>query len=95
MPLLPGDSRSRWDPEIFPDKRVVQFWDTDFTVGTWFGEHLDDMGAGEQTGGVYWDAFLVFDKGARWDAVPSPLVDAGSTVIRESEQLQTALAPLL
>jgi hypothetical protein len=25
--MLPGDSRSRWDPDVFPDERVVQFWD--------------------------------------------------------------------
>ncbi len=40
------------------------------------------MGAGAQTGGVYWDVFLMFEKDARWDAFPSPVVDAGSTVIR-------------
>ena len=49
--MLPGDSRSRWDSGVFPDRRVVQFWDRDFAVGTWFGEHLDDIGAGSQTGG--------------------------------------------
>jgi hypothetical protein len=93
--MLPGDSRGRWDRGVFRDERVVQFWDQDFAVGMWFGEHLDDMGVGAETGGVYWDAYLVFDKGARWDDTPSPVVDAGSTVIRKSEQLQTALTPLL
>jgi len=53
------------------------------------------MGAGAQTGGVYWDVFLMFEKDARWDAFPSPVVDAGSTVIRDSEQPLTALVPLL
>ncbi len=84
--MLPGDSRSRWDPGASPDRRVV-VWDEDLAAGTWFGEHLDDMGAGAQTGGVYWDVFLMFEKDARWDAFPSPVVDAGSTVIRDSEQL--------
>ena len=93
--MLPGDSRGRWDRGIFPDGRVVQFWDQDFTVGTWFGEHLDNMGVGAKTGGVYWDAYLLFDKGARWNAIPSPVVAAGSTVIGKSDQLQTAMTPLL
>lgn len=78
---------------MLPDERVVEFWDKEFVVGTWFGRHLDDMGADEQTGGVYWDAFLVFDEDAGWGAVPSPLIDAGSTVIGQSGELQEALAP--
>lgn len=95
LPILPSDSRSEWDPSVLDDKRVAEFWDRDLVVGTWFGRHLDELGAGEQTGGVYWDAFLVFDEDARWDEVPSPLVSAGATVIARSDQLQAALTPLM
>ena len=77
------------------DQRVVEYWDRDLLAGTWFGEHLDEIGAGDQTGGVYWDAFLVFNKDARWDEVPSPLVRAGATVISQSENLRAALTPLM
>ncbi len=80
---------------MLDDERVLQYWDRDLLAGTWFGEHLDDIGAGDQTSGVYWDAFLVFDKDARWDAVPSPLVHAGATVISQSENLHAALTPLM
>ena len=80
---------------MLDDERVLQYWDRDLLAGTWFGEHLDDIGAGNQTRGVYWDAFLVFDKDARWDRVPSPLVRGGATVISQSENLHAALAPLM
>lgn len=80
---------------MLDDERVAEYWDRDLLAGTWFGEHLDEIGAGDQTGGVYWDAFLVFDKNARWDAVPSPLVRAGATVIDQSEELRAALSPLM
>jgi len=80
---------------MLDDERVLQYWDRDLLAGTWFAEHLDDIGAGDQTSGIYWDAFLVFDEDARWDAVPSPLVRAGATVISQSENLHAALTPLM
>jgi hypothetical protein len=95
LPMLAGDSRSRWDSGLLPDKRVVQFWDEQLVTGTWFGQHLDEMGAAGQTGGVYWDAFLVFGEDARWRNVPSDLISSGATVIGQSEELQAALVPLL
>jgi hypothetical protein len=93
--MLAGDSRSRWDADVLAGRRVVEFWDGNLVAGTWFGRHLDEMGAGEGTGGVYWDAFLVFDGDARWDTYPSPLVASGSTVLGQSAELQAALGPLI
>jgi hypothetical protein len=95
LPMLAGDSRSRWDAGLLPDNRVLEFWDGELVAGTWVGQHLDEMGAGEQTGGVYWDAFLVFGEDARWRAIPSDLISSGATVIGKSEELQDALVPLL
>ena len=93
--MLGGDSRSRWDDGLLPDKRDVHFWDGQLVAGSWFGQHLDEMGAGEQTDGVFWDAFLVFGENARWRAVPADLISSGATVIGESDELQDTLVPLL
>ena len=80
---------------MFDDKRVREYWDGDLTAGAWFGDHLDEIGAGRQTGGVYWDAFLLFDAAARWRTVPAPLTASGSTVIDESPRLQASITSLL
>jgi hypothetical protein len=92
--MLPGDARNRWDADVLADRRVIEFWDDELVTGTWFGRHLDEMGVGKQIRGVYWDAFLVFDKDARWETVPGPVVASGATVIGQRERLQAALAPL-
>jgi hypothetical protein len=93
--LVPGDSRSEWDAELLTDRRVSHFWDGELVVGTWFGEHVSEMGVDDNTGPVFWDAFLVFDDTATWKTVPAPVTASGSTVIDERETLQEALTALI
>ncbi|MDP9366531.1 MAG: hypothetical protein M3Q10_20285, partial [Chloroflexota bacterium] len=93
MPILPTDSRSQWDDELLVDPRVTHLWDEAGTAGRWFADP-DNLGL-RYPGPVVWDAFLLFDRQARWDGTPSNLVGSGWTVIGSTDKLEAALAPLL
>jgi hypothetical protein len=58
-------------------------------AGRWFGR------AGDRPGGIQWDAYYLFDRGARWDEEPSKLLGWGRTVIGKSDDLKQEIAPYL
>jgi hypothetical protein len=91
--MLPGDSRSNWNPSVLDDPRVTQFWDGDRIAGRWLADH--HTGDLEQPGGVVWDAFLGFGASARWQTEPSQLLAAGSTIIANTDSLERAFVPAL
>ena len=93
MPILPTDSRSQWDDELLDDPRVTHLWDEAGTAGRWFADP-DNLGL-RYPGPVVWDAFLLFDRQARWDRTPSNLASSGWTVIGRTDELKAALEPLL
>ena len=65
MPVLAGDSREAWKPDVLADPRVTQLWDQNQVVGTWLQRH----------GGPFWDAFLVYAPTDRWTGRPTTLGD--------------------
>ena len=73
--VLWSDSKSRWDPTLFTDKRVTQFWDDRRVTGDWFERNV------VQGSGFAWDAYFLYGSSARWRTVPAPLIAAGSPVI--------------
>jgi hypothetical protein len=85
MPVLAGDSREAWKPDVLADPRVTQLWDPNQVVGTWLQQH----------GGPFWDAFLVYGPTARWQGRPTTLGDWGSTIIGNTDQLTRALRGVL
>jgi hypothetical protein len=85
MPVLAGDSRQAWKPDVLADARVTQLWDQNQAVGTWLQQH----------GGPLWDAFLVYQPTARWQGRPTILGDWGSTIIGNTDQLTRALRGVL
>jgi hypothetical protein len=83
--MIPFDMRARTPTDVFADRRVVQFWDGDQTVGRWYGQnagHPDD---------VWWDTFLLYGRDARWVGTPSPLLAKGSTIWRTREDLAAGI----
>jgi len=91
--MLPGDSRSNWDPSLLDDPRVTQFWDGDRIAGRWLADHR--TGGLERPAGVVWDAFLGFAASSRWHSEPSDLLTAGSTIIANTDSLERAFVPTL
>jgi hypothetical protein len=69
------------------------------------GHHLGDAGNligqgflerfGVGFGGLDYDFFLLFDRGATWGATPPRPVSSGATVIGEGDRLAGAIPPLL
>lgn len=92
MPQYPGDSRSRWDPQLLTDRRVTHLWDQDSRSGRWFREHVK---LPYQTGPVLWDAYLLYGPQAQWSDVPNGLISTGRPVIGNSTQLEHDIQPLL
>jgi len=72
-----------------PDTRVKHFWDGEQAIGQWFAREVDGYR------GVSWDMYYLYGPDAVWKTVPSPLVASGGTIIREHDQLETAINTLL
>lgn len=89
LPMLPTDSRPRWDDHVLNDPRVIHLWDEERVTGRWFADH----GLGD--GPVTWDAYLLFGPDARWDETPPDPVGLGRPVIGVIEDLEAELAPLI
>lgn len=92
MPVLPRDSRARWNPAVIDDLRATHFWDPDAGFGRWlhefapFRDHPDE---------IAWDVFALYDPDAVWPvhAPPSGLLASGWTVSAERRALLQAIEP--
>ena len=101
--MVEGDARDRWSPELLTDKRVVQFWDEDKTVGRLFAprtqsEEMENALAPNSSGlgqAVLWDSYLVFGPESRWDDGPSGIRRWGRTILRTRRDLAEAVSAVL
>lgn len=89
LPMLAGDRRSAWDPDLMPDPRVQHYWDENRVVGRYF----TDKGA--SFGGIAWDIYFLYGPGASWTDLPEPLISSGFTVIGSKDRLLNDIARLL
>lgn len=87
--MLPTDARGEWDAHLLNDPRVTHLWDGERVAGRFFGRGSD------RPGGIEWDAYFLFDRGARWDGEPDKRLGWGRTVIGRSDDLEQKIAPLL
>lgn len=87
--MLPGDSRDLVDRKVLNDHRVVNYYDPNRVVGSWFAAHT------EGGGGIVWDAYFLYGASASWTVEPGPLVSSGGTVIGSSRDLAQAFAKLV
>ena len=85
--MLPGDSRNFVDRKVLNDHRVVNYYDPNRVVGTWFAEHT----CGD---GIIWDAYFLYGAGSTWTDLPGPLVSSGGSVIGSSGDLAAAFGKL-
>ena len=101
--MVEGDSRDRWSPELLTDRRVVQFWDEEKTVGRFFAprtqsEEMENALAPNSSGlgqAVLWDSYLVFGPESRWDEAPGGIRRWGRTILRTRQDLVNAVTALL
>ncbi|HVT60706.1 MAG TPA: hypothetical protein VHR45_20205 [Thermoanaerobaculia bacterium] len=89
--VLPGDARERWLPAILADPRVVNYWDASGDVGRWFSRHVTRRPDAD----FEWDAYFLYPREARWEAVPAPLASWGTTVLASRDELGARALPLL
>lgn len=87
--MLVGDSRQLLDTRVLGDPRVTYYWDQDKVTGRWFSEHVTDQA------GITWDQYFLYGPDARWDSAPGPLVASDGPVIGSTNELMTAIRPLL
>ena len=88
--VLPRDRRSRWSKDHFNDERVLEYWDTNKLLGTWYRDHLPG-----QYGLVAWDIYALYGPEAHWAKSPSHLVSWGRTIFAAREQLAAEVDGLL
>jgi hypothetical protein len=85
MPVLGGDRRAAWDRDVLADPRVIQLWDPEQLFGTWLQTH----------GGAFWDTFVVYGAGSRWEGEPDGGLASGSPIIGATDELERGLLPLI
>ena len=88
--VLARDRRSGWSPDHLDDERVVQYWDTNKMLGTWYRDHLPG-----HSRTIAWDLYALYGPESRWEKAPSDLVGWGRTIYSEREQLAAAVNGLL
>lgn len=81
LPMLVGDSQALIDRRVLSDPRVTYYWDPQRVVGRWFSGNVT------QQPGITWDAFFLYGAQAHWDSTPGPLVQSGSSIIGNTNDL--------
>jgi hypothetical protein len=84
------DTREQVDGAGMVDPRVTHLWDAANIVDQGFLKRF-----GVDFGGLDYDFFLLFDRDATWGPAPPRPLSSGATVIGDSEQLASDIAPLL
>jgi len=87
--MLRGDARREWDDHLLNDPRVIHLWDGEKLSGQWFAKQEG------RAGSIQWDAYYLFDRGARWDDQGAKQLGSGRTVIGHSGDLKREIAPFV
>ena len=93
--MYPGDAESKWPRELLTDRRVEHRWDEPKAAGRWCFTNLQALrpsrGGGDgvfpQRVDALWDSYLLFDRRATWNDMPSGLLSWGYTILRTRPQL--------
>ena len=83
--VLASDARDQWDPSIFSDPRVTQFWDGGRRTGDWFASKVTGQRA------FAWDAYFLYGPASRWVTIPTELLASGSPVIAGTREITRSL----
>ena len=98
--MYPGDERAKWRPQLLRDARVVHWWDERRLLGRQLlvdlrpYNHLRAPGSRDFQGQILWDAYLLFDRTARWEQSPKGLVSWGYTVMATRTTLAAHVSKL-
>jgi hypothetical protein len=90
VPFLGGTSEAAdVSRRVFPDPRVVQYWDGSALTSEWFAKNVD------HSPGPAWDVYYLYGPDATWTEVPEPIVSSGGSIIGQGSALKQAITPLL
>lgn len=99
--MYPGDARSRWRADLLSDRRVRHWWDDrrlagrQFTAGIRPFDALRAPGSRVFEDDLLWDAYVIFDRDARWrEEIPRP-VSWGYTILAAKDALAADVTRLL
>lgn len=90
--ILITDDRSSIPP-ILNDSRVTELWDGELEVARWFPQQ--EAFRGSILRPIAWDVYFLFGPEAEWDAIPEPLLSAGSPITSRVKELSGSIVPLL
>jgi hypothetical protein len=98
--MYPTDRPETWPADVLTDRRVRHYWDEEKSVGTWYGQRLNEMESALAPGSVgyrapvLWDAYLVYGPESRWEDAPTGLRRWGRTILRTKESLLNSITDL-
>lgn len=82
--MFPGDDRGDWRPDVLGDLRVIHLWDEEKKAGKFYKEHLNLR---DYRAEALWDAYILYDREATWESVPSEPVSWGYTIVGTRDRL--------
>lgn len=89
--MYEGDDRATWRAALLNDPRAVHYWDESKAVGRWFAGR---GGAFRKSGPVFWDAWLLYETGARAKKNLDKPLAWGRTIVATEKGLAEALERL-
>lgn len=93
--MVGTDARDRWRADLLTDRRVEHWWDDGRVAGQYILDGLRPHqsrrapGSKEFRGPILWDAYLLFDRRARWDSTMPAPVSWGYTILAARDALAT------
>jgi hypothetical protein len=98
--MYPGDARDRWRDTLLTDARVHQYWDESRATGRLYLQLLPQIWDKRASDTILpqsdalWDAFLLYESGARWGGQPPVPFVWGATILQTAAGLEGALKAL-
>lgn len=99
--MYPGDARTRWRADLLSDRRVRHWWDERRLVAKQLTADIRPFEALRAPGSrvfkddLLWDAYVLFDRDARWQKeMPRP-VSWGYTILAAKDALAAGVKSLV
>jgi hypothetical protein len=91
--MYPGDARQRWPATLLTDPRVRHYWDERRAIGQLYLQLLTALWPKRSAETVLsdadalWDAYVLYDREARWGDQHPDVVSWGSPILPSNEAL--------
>ena len=89
--MYDGDERAAWRADLLNTSRASHYWDATKAVGRWYAARGGEF---RQSGEILWDAWLLYETGARGTRALDKPTAWGRTIVATDTRLADALRHL-